>query len=153
MQKLKLKIPPVFIVLFFIILIGLLHKIYPLATIHFPSNGLMAMFFIAISILIVAVGALAFRKVKTTVDPRFPNKTNHLVISSIYQYTRNPMYVGMLFALLGVVIFFGSISGVFLLPFFIWTMNELQIKPEEEALLEKFGDSYISYINKVRRWL
>jgi len=135
LQKLKLKIPPIFLVLIFIILIGLLHKIYPLATIHFPSNNLMAAFFIAIGILMVAVGALAFRKVKTTVDPRFPDKTKHLVINGIYQYTRNPMYVGMLFALMGVVIFFGSISGVFLLPVFIWSMNELQIKSEEEALL------------------
>jgi len=101
----------------------------------------------------VAVGALAFRKVKTTVDPRFPDKTKHLVLNGIYQHTRNPMYVGMLFALMGVVIFYGSASGVFLLPVFIWSMNELQIKPEEEALFENFGDPYVTYTNAVRRWL
>jgi len=100
----------------------------------------------------VVLGGMAFRRQKTTVDPRDPSKSSALVIVGVYQYTRNPMYMGALLSLFGLVVYFGSVSGVFVLPLFIWCMNELQIKWEEKALLEKFGEPYKVYMENVRRW-
>ena len=150
---LKLKIPPVFQVLIYGSIIWLLDKYYPMTTINFPSNALVAIVLIVLGAFMVFIGGVAFRNVRTTVDPRYPHNSSTLVIVGIYKYTRNPMYVGMLLSLLGIAVYFGSLSGVFMLPFFIWSMNELQIKWEEKALLNKFGEAYQEYMNNVRRWL
>ena len=152
MDALKLKILPVFQVFICGFIIWLLDKIYPVATINLPSNSLVAIVLIILGVLMVVLGGMAFRRQKTTVDPRDPSKSSALVIVGVYQYTRNPMYMGALLSLFGLVVYFGSVSGVFVLPLFIWCMNELQIKWEEKALLEKFGEPYKVYMENVRRW-
>ena len=43
--------------------------------------------------------------------------------------------------------------ALIVLPAFIIYMNRFQIQPEERALLEKFGDRYAQYMERVRRWL
>jgi len=153
MDRLKLKFPPAVQVLVFAVIIWQLGKIYPMGFIPLAENGLVAITLVLLGALIVVFGGIAFRKAKTTVDPRYPANSTSLVILGVYQYTRNPMYVGMLLSLTGLVIYFGKFSGFFVLPLFIWTMNEFQIKWEEKALLEKFGDSYSNYLKNVRRWL
>ncbi len=153
MKILKLKILPAFQVLIYGSIIWLLGEYYPMATINLPSNSLVAIVLIVLGAFMVLIGGIAFRKARTTVDPRNPHNSSSLVIVGIYRYTRNPMYVGMLMSLLGLVVYVGNVSGVFVLPFFIWSMNELQIKWEEKALLEKFGESYREYKNRVRRWV
>ena len=47
----------------------------------------------------------------------------------------------------------GSLAGVVPLFLFVFSINELQIKPEEAVLLEKFGDDYERYKKSVRRWV
>ena len=44
---------------------------------------------------------IEFKKAQITVNPQMPEKAEHLVTSDIYQYSRNPMYVGLVFILLG----------------------------------------------------
>jgi protein-S-isoprenylcysteine O-methyltransferase Ste14 len=94
-----------------------------------------------------------FRIDQTTVNPISPEKSTNLVINSFYRFTRNPMYLGMLLVLTGTAMLFGDLSGILLLPLFIFTMNELQIKPKEIALEKIFSDQYVNYKKKVRRWL
>ena len=153
MEALKLKFPPAAQVVFYTLIIWLFNEYYPLLTVTFPSNALIATLFMGVGIVIIVLGGVAFRKAKTTVDPRYPNNSTALVVIGVYQYTRNPMYVGMLLSLMGVVVYLGNLSGLFIIPIFIWTMNELQIKWEEQALLEKFGEPYREYMVTVRRWL
>lgn len=153
MEKLKLKFPPVIQVVFFAIIIALLDKVYPIAMIPLDYSTWIALFFIVISASIILWSALDFRKANTTVDPRYPGNTSALVITGIYQYTRNPMYLAMLFSLIGIVIYFGALSGIVILPFFIWSMNVLQIQWEEKALLKKFDQPYQNYLSNVRRWI
>ena len=153
MENLKLKFPPIIQVIFFAIIIALLDKVYPVTAIPLNYSAWVALFLVVIGAFIVLWGGLCFRKASTTVDPRYPSNTTALVIVGIYQHTRNPMYLGMLFSLLGIVVYFGSLSSVFVLPFFIWTMNEFQIQWEEKALLEKFGQPYQEYLDNVRRWI
>lgn len=63
------------------------------------------------------------------------------------------MYLGMAFVLIGGLIRIGnplSMSGVI---FFIWYLDRFQIRTEEEALIKVFGEEYLSYCEKVGRWL
>lgn len=76
-----------------------------------------------------------------------------MVRSGIYRFTRNPMYLGLAAALLGWAVYLQNAAVLLMLPVFLLYMTELQIKPEERALLEMFGSSYSDYKQAVRRWL
>lgn len=113
---------------------------------------LSALFFI-IGIAIDLLALRVFHQASTTVNPFTPQKTSSLVATGIYQYTRNPMYLGMVFLLLGLCLWFGVWLGLLVIALFVWCITELQIKPEEGVLAEKFGESYADYCRKVRRWV
>jgi protein-S-isoprenylcysteine O-methyltransferase Ste14 len=77
----------------------------------------------------------------------------HLVVTGLYRYVRNPMYVGVLLVLLGEALFFQSVS--FLEYTLIWFafVNVAVLVYEEPNLRRKFGDSYERYRSSVRRWI
>ena len=76
-----------------------------------------------------------------------------LVVTGLYQYVRNPMYVGVLLFLLGEALFFGS------WPFLFYTIGWLLFVHcnvlwyEEPNLRRKFGRSYEHYTAAVNRWI
>lgn len=153
MKRIQNKIPPPIITLFIGFLMWSL-------SVHYPIKAFDSVIFFYSGITLVAMGLyldiisfLNFRKNKTTVNPISPEKATNLVIDGFYRYTRNPMYLGMLLVLTGAALIFGALSTIFVLPFFVITMNELQIKPEEIALEKIFSAQYTNYKRKVRRWL
>ena len=103
--------------------------------------------------LFPVAGVVAFRRAKTTVDPRTPEASSALVSSGIYRYSRNPMYVGFAFWLLAWGVFLGYGWGLLGVVFFVLYMNRFQIAPEERALRTLFGDEFRAYEQRVRRWL
>ena len=106
---------------------------------------------IGIGIDLVSVGL--FAREKTTVSPFSPNKTSALITSGIYKFTRNPMYLGMTCILTGLAVWLGNYACFLMIPCFIWYITQLQIIPEEEILLERFGEEYGEYMLRVRRWI
>jgi protein-S-isoprenylcysteine O-methyltransferase Ste14 len=103
--------------------------------------------------VISTLGAREFRRIKTTVNPLHPERASSIVTTGIYQHTRNPMYVGIAFVLLGCFVAFGGLSALIGLPAFIWYITRFQIIPEERVLSAKFGGEYTAYLASVRRWL
>ncbi len=86
-----------------------------------------------------------------TISPIEP--TRKLVISSVYRYSRNPMYVGVLNILIGEIIFTQSMS-LFLYSCFIFGCFHLFIiLREEPRLIKDFGVEYEKYKRTVRRWM
>lgn len=72
--------------------------------------------------------------------------TQFLVTTGPYAYTRNPMVFGLLFLLLTVAFYAGSISGLVLVPILaIFAAGYLRIF-EEPNLLKRFGDDYAKYL-------
>ncbi len=106
---------------------------------------------VGIAIMVVAVGM--FASVNTTVNPVDPDKAETLVTTGLYQISRNPMYLGMLFVLLGGATLFSNLSAFIGPVVFFAAITELQIKPEENVLQMKFGDAYSAYRAKTRRWI
>jgi protein-S-isoprenylcysteine O-methyltransferase Ste14 len=96
---------------------------------------------------------VAFRRAGTTVNPMKPESSSSLVVSGIYAFTRNPMYLGFLFALLAWAIYLSHPAAFLVLPLFVWYMNRFQIEPEERALASLFGEAFTTYAARVRRWL
>jgi protein-S-isoprenylcysteine O-methyltransferase Ste14 len=103
--------------------------------------------------VIGGLGFASFIRAKTTVNPMKPDSSSSLVVSGIYQFTRNPMYLGFLLGLFGWAIFLSNALAFFLLPAFIAYMNRFQIEPEEKALARLFGEQFVAYRSRVRRWL
>ena len=89
----------------------------------------------------------------TTLNPLSPEKASTIVISGIYRYTRNPMYLGLLIALSGWCFYLGNLAGFLCLPLFVLILTRMQILPEERILSDKFGEPYIDYLKQVRRWI
>ena len=112
------------------------------------------------SVLILLVGSLIlinpvfkFIKSKTTVNPVKFKKVNKLVTSGIYKYSRNPMYLGMILIIISTSIFYLNYFSVVTPFIFYFWINRFQIKREEIFLKEKFGEEYLSYMSKTRRWI
>ena len=108
---------------------------------------------IAASGWMVAGSIQRFRGSGTTVDPLRPARASGLVTGGPNSVTRNPMYVGMA----GVLLAHGLIRGGWrtALPVgtFVAVIDRVQIRPEEAALRELFGEEYDAYCRRVRRWL
>lgn len=100
-----------------------------------------------------AAAIVSFRRAQTTMNPLTPGKATRLVVTGIYRWTRNPMYVGLLMWLVAWALWLGHALAWGGLPLFILTMNRLQIAPEERAMKALFGAEYAAYCSRVRRWV
>lgn len=98
-------------------------------------------------------GVVSFRRAQTTVNPLKPETSTTLVSTGIYQFTRNPMYLGMLAVLLAWAAYLPS--GLALIgPVVFWLyITRFQILPEEKILHSLFGAAFSEYKQQVRRWL
>jgi protein-S-isoprenylcysteine O-methyltransferase Ste14 len=153
MRTLERKIPPVALVLLFAVLIWLVSRSEPSLAFSVPWRAAIALIFCCTGIAITLAGLLEFRRAKTTVNPIMPETTTALVTSGIYRFSRNPMYLGFLLALIGWAVLRSHLLAFALLPLFVLYMNRFQIMPEERALSEKFGGQFKQYTREVRRWL
>ncbi|MGJ8668936.1 MAG: methyltransferase family protein [Oceanococcus sp.] len=103
--------------------------------------------------LVALLGVIEFRRAQTTVDPRQPDMSNALVSSGVYQFSRNPMYVGFAMWLIAWGCQLAQLWSLLLVPVFIVYMNRFQIEPEERILKGLFGESYAAYLKSTPRWL
>ena len=107
-------------------------------------------------LIIVGIGiaqwhARLFKRIGTNIQT-FGEPTR-LSRDGLFRYSRNPMYLGFLMALLGGWIMLGSLSpGVGVLLYAALT-NWWYIPFEERAMALKFGDLYAAYCRDVRRWI
>jgi len=75
-------------------------------------------------------------------------------MTGLYRISRNPMYLGFLLLLVAWGIYLANVPALLLMPvIFIVYMNRFQIIPEEKALDQAYGDVFLAYRRKVRRWL
>lgn len=153
MHVLELKIPPVALVLLAAALMWLASWAMPAFWFEYPSRGLLSVSVTLAGAIISGLGIASFRRARTTVNPMKPDSTSSLVVSGIYRLTRNPMYLGFLLVLLGWAMFLSNALALLSLPAFIFYMNRFQIEPEEKALCSLFGQQFVTYTSRVRRWL
>jgi protein-S-isoprenylcysteine O-methyltransferase Ste14 len=70
-----------------------------------------------------------------------------------FRFTRNPMYLQLVLACIGFAIVLTNIWILLLTPLSAWVLYRYAILPEERYLERKFGEKYLSYKRRVRRWL
>lgn len=150
MSRRRGPVPPVILLVTILLQIGL-HLYLPIATIvpdpwHWAGIG-----FIAVGIIIIGSKAVAFRKAETTIIPF--QESSSLLVTGLYRYSRNPMYVGMVAILIGVATLTGSLSPFIGPILFVPVLNARVIQHEEVMLEDQFGQSYRDYKSRVRRWI
>lgn len=153
MPTLELKIPPPLVALTVAASMWLAHSYAPSLALSIPGREAMALALVVAGIVLALSGVIAFRKANTTVNPARPGATSTVVMTGVYRFTRNPMYLGMLLSLTGWAVFLANGMAFALLPVFVLYMNRFQIGPEERALGARFGSDFARYMQSIRRWL
>ena len=77
----------------------------------------------------------------------------HLVVTGLYRFVRNPMYIAIISMTLGQGLIFNDGSAL-RYPFYLWVGFSLFVYfHEEPSLRRKFGRQYVDYCANVPRWL
>ena len=145
------KIPPPLVTLFFGCCIYFSKNFFLAINIQALTLLSYVLFLLGFGILIMA--ARSFKEHNTTINPIKIETASSLVVSGIFNYSRNPMYLGMVLILLGLSLKFNLIGGLIFTALFIIFITNFQIKPEEKVMLKIFGEEFVNYKDKVRRWL
>ena len=153
MKVLELRIPPAAVLAIAALLMGLAAWALPALHVAVPGRVVLAIAVAVVGGLIAIAGIIEFNRAKTTVHPMKPSEATSLVTMGIYTRTRNPMYLGLLIALLAWGLYLTNPVSLLLLPGFVLYMNRFQIIPEERALAAAFGADFEAYRARVRRWL
>ncbi len=95
--------------------------------------------------------ALAFRAHNTTIRP--DRGADALIEDGPYAWSRNPIYLGEVAALIGAALAFNRLTFLIAAPLFAFAVDRLAIRREETYLARRFGEAYQQYTARTRRWL
>ncbi|MCB9848259.1 MAG: isoprenylcysteine carboxylmethyltransferase family protein [Phycisphaeraceae bacterium] len=106
---------------------------------------------IAVGLAMVGLSIPSFVRLRTPIHP--DHTPNALIRTGMYRFTRNPIYLGMTIALLGIAVVLG-VAKPLPVPFlFAFVVGRLFIRREEANLHAEFGKAYDDYRARVRRWI
>lgn len=108
-------------------------------------------FLLVLGLGVVLWGLVTFFRAKTAIIPHYP--ASRVVSHGPYRFTRNPMYLGMTLAYAGLSLILNHAWPLLLLPLVLWSLLALVIRREERYLGHAFGEEYLAYKRRVRRWI
>lgn len=124
----------------------------------FPTPLLLSITALLIGAALVLTGVitllLSFRGMiqhHTAINPS--GATTAIVSTGLYRYTRNPMYLSLTLIYIGASVTANAWWGLLLLVPLLVAVQKGIIEREEQYLARKFGNEYLSYKARVRRWL
>jgi protein-S-isoprenylcysteine O-methyltransferase Ste14 len=127
------------------------NKLYPMAFLPRAVSRVLGLPLIFGGLTIGLLGFREMRRAETNVDPYKP--ATAIVTEGPYRFTRNPLYIGMTLVYSGITALFNAFPAAMLLPLALAVMRGGVIEREERYLERKFGDEYLAYKARVRRWL
>jgi protein-S-isoprenylcysteine O-methyltransferase Ste14 len=150
MERKRKIIPPVYL-LICLVLMWLMQLFIPVYQYTHPPFAYLGLIAVFLGISMAAISAGMFKRAGTGIEP-FDEATT-LVTTGFYRFTRNPMYMGMFLMLLGVAFLMGVIGALLPLPLFVLIIRNNFVLGEERFLEAAFGQRYLDYKFKVRRWI
>jgi protein-S-isoprenylcysteine O-methyltransferase Ste14 len=138
------------------ILVGVvLNWIWPIASdLAFPAPERYWLGGFIVVGAILALGYWPVRLLRGSGQSENPWKpTTEIIQRGPFRFTRNPLYLQMLLVCVGFSIALANLWILVLTPVAGWLLQRLAILPEEAYLERKFGESYLAYKRRVRRWL
>jgi protein-S-isoprenylcysteine O-methyltransferase Ste14 len=128
-----------------------LHLLPPVRTFELFSSVATSMVLASAGFAIMMFAWWQFRDREVAICPTAA--TDRLICDGVYRFTRNPMYLGIVFMLTGVATFYGTLPFYTAALVFFIVMDRFFCRYEEEKLLRTFGQAYAAYRSNVRRWL
>lgn len=100
----------------------------------------------------IAISALkALTDHKTPFNPAKP--TVRIVRTGAFRFSRNPLYLSLLLLLGAIALLQCSLWLAFAMIILFGLLDRFAVRPEEQYLVNKFGDEYLDYQASVRRWI
>lgn len=144
-------IPPVWLA-GFVVLAYTVNKFDPWGlSLDHPITQLVSGILIGGGIILMVLAVYEMRRQKTTFVPH--RDADRLVQSGIFSRSRNPIYLGDIFVLVGVILWLDVPVALLLVPGFLWVIERRFVIPEENRLRRKFHADFARYCKKTRRWL
>ena len=84
--------------------------------------------------------------------PGLDNPPRAIVDTGIYAYVRNPMYLGHLIFMLGLIVTFSSWLAAALLVFHMWWFHQRVLEDEVAHAPDSSAAKFDAYAARVRRW-
>ena len=147
-----LLLPPVLLLVHGLILY-LLTRLWPSLTLHVESLVWLAILTGLTGLILMLWVALLFWRHHTTIDPRKPDKSRHLVTHGPFRFSRNPIYLADAMLLTALGLYLGSLLTPALVFSFVTLISRYQIRREEQQLARRFGQEYRRFCQKTPRWL
>lgn len=143
-------LPPVWLALF-LGLAWFLATYLPLLRLFGPVWQAAGLLLALAGVAVIGWAAFWFRHKRTTIEPHHAPAA--LIVEGPYRFSRNPIYLGLLAILTGVVLWEGALSGLPLPVAFAAVLDRRFVTPEEAALRRAFGAAAADYLARTRRWL
>ena len=123
----------------------------PTSFVHGASRWIIGVLIFVTGIALGGGGFITQKRAGT--DPIPFNPTTRVVGHGVYRFTRNPMYVGFALCTLALAILVDSTWMLLAVPIGLVLTDRLIVTREERYLERKFGEEYLNYKRRVRRWL
>lgn len=144
--------PPIIYVIIFIAAVFIQKKIHINDSLfHTTLAKITGALFLVTALCFLATSLVKFFKTNNTVILIKP--ASSLQTTGIYGISRNPMYVGLLFLYLAITCFVGNWWNIILFPLLVLIIQAYVIGNEEKYLERAFGNDFLEYKRRVRRWL
>ena len=143
--------PPPLIYLAAIVIGLVLHALAPTPFLSLGLGYIVGAILIAIHAWILLWGVRVLRRAGTSEKVSVP--TTALVTAGPFRFSRNPLYVSLTLGYLGITI---ATQALWALPLLLIVLAVIRwgvIDREERYLERKFGEDYVRYKGRVRRWI
>ncbi len=145
-------VPPPFIYVVFFLFSIALQNWHPFETLYFKTyQSGIGWFCLAFGLVFIFPALQRFFISKNTLITI--RAASSLQTTGIYAYSRNPMYLGLLFVYCGIAFLKGNLWTFIVIPLLIAVVQLCVIKKEEHYLQRTFGKEYEAYRKRVRRWI
>ncbi len=145
------RVPPPLMVLGVLLLAYALNYLVPFRIAHSPVLVFAGFTLVGISLLTIVFTAWSFRRVNTHIEPWKPTTT--IITTGCFAVSRNPIYLALCVACVGIGMILHSWWMVFSVIPAAMLLYHFVIAREEAYLEKKFGEAYVQYKTRVRRWL
>lgn len=142
--------PPVYLFLSIAIMV-LIHFLLPGTKILALPWNLLGLIPLALGVVLNLVADKSFKNHETTVKP--VEESTALITTGAFRLSRHPMYLGFVLILFGIAVLMGSLTPYVVVVVFAIFMDMIFIRFEEKKLEQTFGEAWLEYKKKVRRWV
>lgn len=124
------------------------HFLSPFFWLEIPLLQIIGLIFMTVALILMVV---AQSQMGLSWRLGLDEQKTELVVSRLYRFSRNPIYVGMRMALVG---FFLTLPNA--ISLLLWVMTDfliqMQVRFEEDHMNTMHGEVFITYRKQVNRW-